>query len=128
MNNNLHHRLYVCITCKGENLDVASFEGEGRTQGEKLYSILKDASAFQHEELTIIPTQCLSACKRGCAVAFSASTKYSYVFGEIDTTLLPDLAIMTKTYIQSLDGALKKIHRPESLQKKVVARIPPLSS
>ena len=131
------HYLYVCTTCKietkAENLDTPLFDEQGfgqeeHTPGERLFHIIKGDCAFQDSDLVILPTQCLSACKRGCTVALSSPTKYAYVLGEIDPTLLPDLFLLTQTYIHSSDGVLKKIHRPELLQKKVVARIPPLSS
>lgn len=132
--NDSQHVLYVCITCKAENLNMPQFqeegavEVEGETQGEKLYHLIKKNAGFQQTDLKIIPTKCLSTCKRGCAMALASSLKYSYILGEIDPSLLLDLSIMIETYKQSKDGVLKKIHRPESLQKKVVARIPPLSS
>ena len=76
--------------------------------------------------LDIVPTACLSNCKRGCSVALSHSYKYSYVLANLSKEHIEDLVTLIHTYDHNEEGILKKADRPESLKDKVMGRIPPL--
>ncbi|MBX9977758.1 MAG: DUF1636 domain-containing protein [Alphaproteobacteria bacterium] len=121
------HTLYICTTCKKRDAHDIVIDHKA---GEEFYTAMQNAFKTwgYKDQFTLVPVECLSACKKACAFAFQAPSKFSYVFGNTDDTMINDLLEMAEIYMSKNDGILKKIHRPEIFRDKVLARIPPLRS
>lgn len=115
--------LIVCTTCRRP--------GQDRTlppDGEALLSEVEAAHAFMDNPaaLRVRGVACMSACGRSCAVAFQASGKTSYVFGELtpDAETAQQVLACGRLHADSADGVLDRNARPERLRNGIVARIP----
>ena len=118
------HYLYICVTCK-------KVEGNGGPkEGETLYTSIKESFEMCDigKQLTLLPTACLSGCKKACAFALQSKGKYAHVFGFADLSSIESIHALAYTYISKEDGVLKKVDRPDAFKNKVLARIPPLRS
>ncbi len=112
--------IFVCTTCQRSEIPRALDEPRC---GEKLHAALVDASAYPVEAVS-----CLNNCLKGCTVAFGAPGKWSYVFGEVQPeSHIADVIAIADFHAASQDGQVPWGKRPESLKRKTVARIPPLS-
>ena len=80
---------------------------------------------FLQSEFLIAEVECLSACKRPCAIAFAASNKVSLMFGDLPP-LESAAAILNlcEKYHASTNGIVARNERPQVLQKGILARIP----
>lgn len=115
------HTLYICTTCK------TRVEGEVVNPKAGLELFRNICSKQTPLEFRVEPVECLSACKKSCAIAFTAPGKYSYILAHLDTSHVEDILTLASTYKEKSDGVIKKIDRPESLRDKVQGRIPPLN-
>lgn len=115
------HTLYICTTCKKRMGD----EVVNPEAGLELFRSI--CTQQTPSEFRIEPVECLSACKKACAIALTAPGKYSYILAHLDTSHVEDILALAETYREKGDGVIKKIDRPESLRDKVQGRIPPLS-
>lgn len=112
--------LYVCTTCRDPSAPL-----DDARPGSRLLAAL---STLPGDPLVdIVPVECLSVCKRPCTVAFAASGKWTYVFGD----LAPDTGAATihagaRLYAEAKDGIIPWKLRPDVLKKGVVSRTPPL--
>lgn len=128
---NSQHTIFVCTTC-------ASVWKEGKRQGTSGGEKLLEQLQHHHKnwelrnEFPIQPVECMSACSRSCTVSFTAAGKYTYLFGDLPTSLetLPatSAAVLecARQYYGKPEGLLPWSERPEPLKKGIVARIPPL--
>jgi predicted metal-binding protein len=74
----------------------------------------------------IQPVECLSACKRPCAVALAAPHKTTLMFGDLPPLESAAAVLqLASQYYNSTDGIVPRQERPEILQKGILARIPP---
>jgi predicted metal-binding protein len=74
----------------------------------------------------IQPVECLSACKRPCAVALAAPNKTTLMFGDLPPLESAAAVLqLASQYYNSTDGIVPRQERPEILQKGILARIPP---
>ena len=70
--------LYVCTTCR----DADHVVGQGAPcAGARLFAAISAAPV--DPAITIVPVECLSVCKRTCAVSFAAPGKWTYVYGDL---------------------------------------------
>jgi predicted metal-binding protein len=69
-------------------------------------------------------TECMSGCTRPSTLAFRASGKTAYLFGEITEGDLPDILTFARLYLASSDGALADARLIGALRTKAMARIP----
>ncbi len=67
---------------------------------------------------------CMSGCTRPSTVAFRASGKTAYLFGDVVAGDLPDLVIFARLYAAAADGNLADARAIGDLRMKAVARIP----
>ncbi|WP_413160631.1 DUF1636 domain-containing protein [Capilliphycus salinus ALCB114379] len=119
------HTIFVCTAC------ASVWKGNqrvGESGGEKLHQQLSQLSETWElkAEFSIEPVTCMSACKRSCVVAFSASQKPTYLFGNLSS---PDAAhsileCASKYYLKP-DGKLPRKERPELLKQRIIACVPP---
>ncbi|PWR18168.1 DUF1636 family protein [Zavarzinia aquatilis] len=111
--------LHVCITCRA-NRRLA--EGE-ICPGSRLLEAARRAAP---DGIAVAPVTCLSACSRGCAVAFAGPGRWTYVYGGIaPETDLGALLEGAALYARAADGIVPWRERPELLRRSVIARIPP---
>jgi len=71
--------------------------------------------------------RCLSQCKRSCAMALSASSRFTYIFGDLDPHRdVDDVLAVAALYAASPDGFMRRDTRPPPMRCGVLGRIPPL--
>ncbi|WP_343211761.1 DUF1636 domain-containing protein [Aquisediminimonas sediminicola] len=113
-------KLFVCTTCRaGETLQ----DGE-LPPGARLHAAL--VAGDVPEGVSVTPVECLSACGNGSAIALSASGRWTYVYGRLDTDHVPDILAGAAAYAASADGIVPWRERPQIFRKQSIARIPPL--
>lgn len=112
--------LYVCTTCR----DVDHVVGqEAPCAGARLYANL--AAATAGDFVRLVPVECLSVCKRTCAVSFAAPGKWTYVYGDLPAeTAAETILAGARLYAAAPDGLIPWKQRPDALKKGVVARVP----
>ena len=113
------HSIVVCIRCRGRQ--PADGQPGARLKA-RLRGLCDDTllAAFRIGEVA-----CMAGCERPLTVAFSASGKASYLFGDID----PDrdashLIAFARLYGSLPDGWCNEGQRPPGLAGKTLARIP----
>ncbi len=111
--------LFVCVTCRD-----AAHAPDQPSAGARLHAALR--AAVDDTAVTIVPVECLSVCKRTCAVGFAAPGKWTYVYGDLppDSAALVILA-GARLYAEAPDGLIPWKQRPDALKKGVVSRVPP---
>jgi predicted metal-binding protein len=67
---------------------------------------------------------CMSGCTRPSTLAFRATGKMAYLFGEITLQDLPDILTFLRLYQTSPDGTLTDARPLGALRLKAIARIP----
>ena len=109
--------LYVCATCRPEGHDDAQ-----PRPGALLARALAERAGGG---VAVKAVQCLSACKRPCAVAFSGPGRFTYVVADADPDVhVDDLLRYARAYGESRDGITVWRERPEIVKRSVVARVP----
>lgn len=112
--------LHVCTTCRaGQPLE------DGKPcAGARLHAALSDAGA--PDGVKIVPVECLSACSRGATIALSARGRWTYVYGQLTETDVPDILSGAAAYGETEDGIVPWRERPLIFRKQSIARIPPM--
>ncbi|MBR8840150.1 MAG: DUF1636 family protein [Stigonema ocellatum SAG 48.90 = DSM 106950] len=126
MSNN-QHTLFVCKTCASVWQDGKRVgESGGQQLLQQLQGLAQDWEL--RNEFLIHDVECMSACDRSCVIAFAASGKLTYLFGDlpVDGSASAVLQCATQYYAHA-DGSLPWSLRPEPLKKGILAKIPPLS-
>ena len=113
--------LYVCTTCR----DADHVVGQGAPcAGARLYAQVTAAPA--DPLIKIVPVECLSVCKRTCAVSFAAPGKWTYVYGDLPAETASEIVLLgARLYAEAKDGLIPWKMRPDALKKGVIARVPP---
>ena len=112
--------LYVCTTCRD-----ATHSPDVPCAGARLYANI--AATAADARVRIVPVECLSVCKRTCAVSFAAPGKWTYVFGDLPPETAADIILQgARLYAEAPDGIIPWRQRPDALKKGAVARVPPL--
>ena len=113
-------RLYVCTTCRD-----AAHTPDAPSAGARLHAAL--AAAVPDPAVEIVPVECLSVCKRTCAVSFAAPGKWTYVYGDLPADGAAETILAgARLSAEARDGLIPWKLRPDALKKGGVARIPPL--
>ncbi len=121
MNRTTTHRITVCTSCR--------HKGKTCQPGYELIDRLRQAIAAAgdsvSEDFEIAGTACMAGCDHPCTVAYHATRKASYLFGDID----PDedveaLVAFARQYAVLHDGWCSSVDRPGKLRKSTLARIP----
>lgn len=120
--------VHICVTCRDAS-DVE--EGVSRCRGQRLYEAceaFKSANQITTDGIDIAPVDCLAVCKRPATIAFTASGKVTYVFGDLDPeTAAQDVFAGAAVYGQSQTGLMAWRERPLALRRGTIARIPAAS-
>ncbi len=112
--------LYVCTTCRDADHVVGQ---ETPCAGSRLFAAL--AAAPADPAVTIVPVECLSACKRSCSVSFAAPGKWTYVYGDLPAEQAAATVLQgARLYAEAPDGLIPWKLRPDALKKGAIARIP----
>ncbi|NJL77934.1 MAG: DUF1636 domain-containing protein [Richelia sp. RM2_1_2] len=118
------HTLFVCKSCY---FSLTQRDYMGERGGKVLFSKLLELHqqwSLKSESL-IAEVECLSACKRPCAVALAAPNKTSLMFGDLPPLeSAGDILKLCEQYHASPNGIVPRNQRPEVLQKGILARIP----
>ncbi|MDX2256885.1 MAG: DUF1636 domain-containing protein [Pseudanabaenaceae cyanobacterium bins.39] len=127
----MSHSLLICTTCAStwqNGKKVGTSGGEILLQEiSQLYQGWERRAQFE-----VRAVACMSACSNACVVTFSASDKYTYLFGNLpsDVAKVSDTAkavlSCAEMYSDRQDGLLAWKDRPEPLKSGVIARLPPL--
>jgi predicted metal-binding protein len=120
-----NHTLYVCKHC---TFSPTQREYLGERGGVHLFKHLLSLSPewSLNSEFLIKEIECLSACKRPCAIALTATNKTSLMFGDLPPLLSAEPILkLCEQYHASNNGIIPRNERPELLQKGILARIPP---
>ncbi|MGL6209167.1 MAG: DUF1636 family protein [Paracoccaceae bacterium] len=72
----------------------------------------------------VAEVDCMSGCTRASTVAFRATGKTAYLFGDLTLSDLPDLLTFARLYAASLDGTFADARPLGALRTKALARIP----
>ena len=120
-----HHALFVCTSCA---FSATQRDHLGHRGGYHLFQQLQQLQQQGHlpPDFTLEAVECLSACRRFCAIALAAPQKTTLMFGDLppleSAGAIAKLAIQ---YAASPNGLVPRQLRPEPLQKGILARIPP---
>lgn len=111
--------LHVCITCRAGQ---PVLDGEP-VPGARLHDALAAAAP---PGVTIRPVECLSACNSGAAIALSGPERWTYVYGQMSETDVPEILTGAAAYARTSDGIVPWRERVAIFRKRSLARIPPL--
>jgi predicted metal-binding protein len=114
--------LHVCVSCRaGEDSEATP------RAGLRLHDALVEAMPRKECQLSfrIAAAECLSNCNRGCSAALTGRARWSYVYGDLNETLVDDLIAGAEQYAATTDGLVPWRERPTIFRKGVIARIPP---
>ena len=81
-------------------------------------------AAFADIGVVVTQTDCMSGCTRPATVAFRATGKTAYLFGDLGPEDITDLARFAQLYIDSPDGTFADARVLGNLRLKAIARIP----
>ena len=112
--------LTVCTTCRRDGVDP-----ESPRPGALLLQALSGTDLPQG--VSVRGVECLSACKRGCAMILSGGeTRWSYIYGDLDPDQhLAEILEGAAAYAATEDGLVPWRERPQVFRKQSIARIPP---
>ena len=116
--------LLVCVTCRSSVPSYLPDDAEGPRAGALLLAAVEAAAL--PETVRVVPVECLSNCTRGCTVALRAPGRWSYVYGNLDLSMVTVLADGVARYAAAPDGLVPWRERPEHFRKNCIARLPPL--
>ncbi len=115
------HRIIVCTLCRHTGNPCQP----GAALIAKLNDVLLKAEPALGPSFVVEGTACMAGCSRPCTVAFSASQKMSYLFGDIaNDDDIAALVSFARLYLERSDGKSNSIERPPQLRGKTLARIP----
>ncbi|WP_299392488.1 DUF1636 family protein [Pelagibius sp.] len=118
------HRIAVCTTCR----PVQSASAPGWELIRRLRAALASAAGGVAQRFSGFGIACMAGCARPCTVAFQASGKATYLFGDIDPADdVGPLVTFAQLYETSADGWTRSGERPPALAGKTLARVPALS-
>lgn len=115
--------LSICLRCR----DDSEASNGGVRGGTRLAQAVLHAG-IEHVALDTRGVNCLSQCKRPCAIAISGPDRFTYLFGDLDPARhaqdVVDLAIL---YVRSPNGFMARDDRPKPMRAGVMGRVPPLA-
>lgn len=117
----MEHRITVCTSCRHKGTECRP----GYELIERLRQAILQAGAAVPEQFEISGVACMAGCDRPCTVAYHASRKATYLFGDIDPDAdIEDLVSFAKQYAYLHDGWCSSVDRPGKLRKSTLARVP----
>jgi predicted metal-binding protein len=115
------HTITVCTDCR--------IIGTACRPGLELLARLNDSlsrmGVARESDFSVEGTVCMAGCHRPCTIAFQASGKATYLFGDIaPDTDIGALVDFASIYAERPDGLTREAERPRGLGGKTIARIP----
>jgi len=115
------HKIFVCTSCRHRGSNCRP----GYELIKKLQDALKLAVPVVGDDFEISGVACMAGCSRPCTVAFRATEKATYLFGDIDPdTDIDDLVAFAERYRSLEDGWCASGERPGKLRNTALARVP----
>lgn len=115
------HKIFVCTSCRHKGTDCRP----GFELIASLRDALEKALPLTGADFEVSGIACMAGCSRPCTVAYRASEKATYLFGDIDPeTDIDDLVAFAKQYRDLEDGWCNSGQRPGKLARTALARIP----
>ena len=117
----MDHRITICTTCRHKGTECLP----GYELIERLRQAIALAGDAIPEAFEVSGVACMAGCDRPCTVAYHASKKATYLFGDIEPeTDIEDLVAFAEQYAQLQDGWCSSVDRPGKLRKSTLARVP----
>lgn len=113
------HQILVCQSCR--------HKGDACRPGLALLERLRSAiaAAGLGDDFQVSGTACMAGCDRPCTVAWRATAKATWLFGDVEPEAdIDDLVAFARLYRQLEDGWCRAADRPGKLADTVLARIP----
>lgn len=116
-----NHKITVCTDCRITGAPCRP----GLTLLARLNDSLSNIGVADNPDFSVEGTVCMAGCLRPCTIAFQASGKATYLFGDIDADAdIPALVDFAGIYAGREDGLTREAERPQGLRGKTIARIP----
>ena len=117
----MDHRITICTTCRHKGTECLP----GYELIERLRQAIALAGDAIPEAFEVSGVACMAGCDHPCTVAYHASKKATYLFGDIEPeTDIEDLVAFAEQYAQLQDGWCSSVDRPGKLRKSTLARVP----
>lgn len=115
------HRITVCTSCRYTDTDCKP----GLELIVQLRAALDAASGVLASDFEISGVACMAACDRPCTIAYHATAKATYLFGDITAdTDIRELVMFADQYHRLDDGWCSATTRPGKLRSTTLARVP----
>jgi predicted metal-binding protein len=115
------HRITICTSCRHKGTECRP----GFDLIDRLRKAIAAAGDAIPTEFEISGVACMAGCDHPCTVAYHASKKATYLFGDIDVdTDIDDLVTFARQYAYLHDGWCSSVDRPGTLRKSTLARVP----
>ncbi|MEQ8479342.1 MAG: DUF1636 domain-containing protein [Hoeflea sp.] len=115
------HRITVCTACRHTGSDCQP----GLELITRLRAAIHNAGGATSTLFEISGVACMAGCDRPCTVAYHASNKATYLFGDIDPAAdIDDLVRFAEHYAGLDDGWCSASQRPGKLKHTTLARVP----
>ncbi|MEO1549207.1 MAG: DUF1636 domain-containing protein [Pseudomonadota bacterium] len=117
----MNHRITVCTSCRHTNAECPP----GYDLIEKLSQAFGTREGAGCDSFEVSGVACMAGCDRPCTVAYHATAKATYLFGDVDpTTDIDDLVRFAERYASLHDGWCAASNRPGKLRTATLARVP----
>ncbi|MDL2397663.1 DUF1636 domain-containing protein [Rhizobium mayense] len=115
------HRITVCTDCRHTGAPCRP----GLELLKHLQAAIARAGAALSDDFSLQGSVCMAGCERPCTVAFQATAKATYLFGDIGGEAdIGALVSLAELYRDRPDGMTREGERPRALSGKTLARIP----
>ncbi|MFS8113620.1 DUF1636 domain-containing protein [Rhizobium jaguaris] len=115
------HRVTVCTDCRHTGAPCRP----GFDLLKRLQAAIAQAGTVLSEDFSLQGSVCMAGCERLCTVAFQATAKATYLFGDIKGEAdISALVSFAQLYRDRPDGLTREGERPRALGGKTLARIP----
>ena len=117
----MNHRITICTSCRHTGSDCRP----GYALIDRLRQAIDAAGDAIAQDFEVSGVACMAGCERPCTVAYHATRKATYLFGDIDPDEdIDDLLTFARHYADLNDGWCSSGARPGKLRHTTLARIP----
>ncbi|MBB3571313.1 DUF1636 domain-containing protein [Rhizobium sp. BK491] len=115
------HRITVCTDCRHFGTPCKP----GLRLLSQLQAAIAQAGTALSDDFSVAGSVCMAGCTRPCTVAFQATAKATYLFGDIEGEAdIGELVAFARIYRERSDGMTRAAERSKTLAGKTLARIP----
>jgi predicted metal-binding protein len=117
------HIITICTSCRQHEQDCCL----GHDLIRRLRAALDTSVDVTGNAFAVEGFACLAACNRPCTVAYRATAKTVWLFGDVDPDAdIDDLVAFAGQYAASEEGWFKSADRLGKLRRTALARVPSL--